>query len=83
MLNLPFFYKSATEIIGGLSGESEQNIRNLFEEAKSNAPCLVFIDEIDAIAGRRDQASKEMERRVISQLLLSLDSLPESNNEFI
>jgi ribosome biogenesis ATPase len=73
-----FFFHSATELIAGVTGESEQNIRNLFDEAATNAPSLLFIDELDSIAGRKASASKDMERRVVSQLLSSLDALPPS-----
>lgn len=64
-----------------MSGESEKNIRNLFKEAKENAPSVIVIDEIDAIAGSRDKASKEMERRIVSELLSCLDKLP--NDVFV
>ena len=79
--NHPYFYKPSTEIIGSLSGESEKNIRNLFNLAMKAAPSIIFLDEIDAIAGSRDKASKEMERRVVSELLSCLDKLP--NNVFV
>lgn len=72
----PFFFRQSTAIIGGVSGESEKNIRGLFKEAKENAPSIIVIDEIDAIAGSRDKASKEMERRIVSELLSCLDKLP-------
>ncbi|KRW98210.1 P-loop containing nucleoside triphosphate hydrolase [Pseudocohnilembus persalinus] len=73
---VPFYYKTSTELIGGISGESEKNLRSLFKEAAQTAPSLIFIDEIDAIAGSREKASKEMERRIVSELLSSLDKLP-------
>ncbi|EGR28943.1 vesicular transport protein cdc48, putative [Ichthyophthirius multifiliis] len=79
--NYPFYFRQSTNIIGGLSGESEKNIRNIFKIAKENAPSLIIIDEIDAIAGSREKASKEMEKRIVSELLSCLDQLP--NDVFI
>lgn len=66
---------SATELITGVSGESEERIRELFEQACSFAPCVLFIDEIDAISSNRQNAQKDMERRVVAQLLQSFDNL--------
>lgn len=65
----------ATELIAGVSGESEERIREVFEQAAALAPCVLFIDEIDAISSNRLNASKDMERRIVSQLLNSLDNL--------
>lgn len=62
-------------MIGGISGESEERIRDIFEQAIDNSPCVLFIDEIDAIAGNRQWAAKDMERRIVSQLITSLDQL--------
>lgn len=77
-LGYPFFFKQSTEIVGGVSGESEKNLRQLFIDACTNAPSVIFIDEIDAIAGSRDKASKEMEKRIVSELLSCLDKLPDN-----
>lgn len=66
---------AATELIGGVSGESEERIRDLFEQAAASAPCVLFIDEIDAISSNRLNAQKDMERRIVAQLLISLDGL--------
>ncbi|KAK8107151.1 uncharacterized protein PG998_009164 [Apiospora kogelbergensis] len=71
--NLAFL--SAPSLVAGMSGESEKQIRNLYEEAKSLAPCLVFIDEIDAIMGKRDNAQREMEKRIVAQMLTCMDEL--------
>lgn len=57
----------------GVSGESEARIRDLFEQALTLAPCVVFLDEIDAVAPHRATAQREMERRIVAQLLSSLD----------
>jgi len=57
------------------SGESESNLRKAFEEAEKNAPAIVFIDEIDSIAPKRDKINGEVERRVVSQLLTLMDGM--------
>ena len=59
--------------MSGVSGESEKKIRDVFEEAKSNAPCLIFIDEIDVITQRRENAQRDMERRMVAQLSTCMD----------
>ncbi|XP_058459774.1 nuclear valosin-containing protein-like [Malaya genurostris] len=66
----------ATELVGGISGESEERIREVFEQAAVLSPCVLFIDEIDAISSNRLNAQKDMERRIVAQLLSSLDGLP-------
>ncbi|RWS11284.1 nuclear valosin-containing-like protein [Dinothrombium tinctorium] len=74
-LNIPCLKCGSTELIAGISGESEGKIRDLFNLAKSMEPCILFIDEIDAIATKRDIASREMERRIVTQLITCLDDL--------
>ena len=75
-LQVPFISISAPSVVSGMSGESEKKIRDLFDEARSLAPCLVFFDEIDAITPKRDGgAQREMERRIVAQLLTSMDEL--------
>lgn len=64
---------AAPELVAGISGESEARVRELFEWALSSAPCVLFIDEIDAITPNRQNAQKEMERRIVAQLLSCLD----------
>lgn len=59
--------------MSGVSGESEARIRELFEQALALAPCIVFLDEIDAVTPHRATAQREMERRIVAQLLSSLD----------
>ncbi|XP_039431078.1 nuclear valosin-containing protein-like [Culex pipiens pallens] len=66
---------AATELVAGVSGESEERIREVFEQAAILSPCVLFIDEIDAISANRVNAQKDMERRVVAQLLSSLDGL--------
>ncbi|XP_022229564.2 nuclear valosin-containing protein-like isoform X2 [Drosophila obscura] len=74
-LKMPLLEVPATELIGGISGESEERIRDVFEQAMDSSPCVLFIDEIDAIGGNRQWAAKDMERRIVSQLISSLDNL--------
>lgn len=68
---------SGPEIIGKYYGESEERLRNVFEEAQKNAPAIIFIDEIDAIAPKREEmgGEKQVERRVVAQLLTLMDGL--------
>jgi len=74
-IGLPYLKISAPEIVSGMSGDSERKLRDLFAEAKDLAPCLMFIDEVDAICSRRESANKDMERRIVAQLLTCLDDL--------
>lgn len=74
-VGVPFFKVAATEIVSGMSGESEAKIRQLFQAALRAAPSLLFFDEIDAITPRRDNAGREMERRIVAQLLTCMDDL--------
>jgi len=66
-----------------MSGESEKKVRDIFEEAKQNAPCLMFIDEIDAVTQKRETAQREMERRIVAQLLTCMDGILEIEYELI
>lgn len=74
-LGVPFIAISAPSIVSGMSGESEKALRDYFEEAKKLAPCLVFIDEIDAVTPKRENAQREMEKRIVAQLLTCMDDL--------
>lgn len=74
-LKLPLLRVSSPELVSGVSGESEQKLRDLFDLAMSSAPCILFIDEIDAITPKREVASKDMERRIVAQLLTCMDEL--------
>ena len=79
-LGVSFINISAPSVVSGMSGESEKKVRELFDEAKSLAPCLIFIDEIDAITPKRDGgAQREMERRIVAQLLTCMDELTLEN----
>ncbi len=70
-----FISISGPEIMSKYYGESEQRLREIFEEAKENAPSIIFIDEIDAIAPKREEVTGEVERRVVAQLLTLMDGL--------
>ncbi|CAL4946447.1 unnamed protein product [Urochloa decumbens] len=70
-----FFCINGPEIMSKLAGESESNLRKAFEEAERNAPSIIFIDEIDSIAPKRDKTHGEVERRIVSQLLTLMDGL--------
>ncbi|TGC11034.1 CDC48 family AAA ATPase [Methanolobus halotolerans] len=72
-----FLYIAGPEIMGKYYGESEERIRKIFEEAEDNAPSIVFIDEIDSIAPKRQNVTGEVERRVVAQLLTMMDGLEE------
>ncbi|MFP4116055.1 MAG: CDC48 family AAA ATPase [Candidatus Aenigmatarchaeota archaeon] len=63
------------EVMSKFYGESEKKVREIFEEAEENSPSIIFIDEIDAIASKREEASGEVEKRVVSQLLTLMDGL--------
>ncbi|ABO35796.1 AAA family ATPase, CDC48 subfamily [Methanococcus maripaludis C5] len=70
-----FYTINGPEIMSKYVGETEENLRKIFEEAEENSPSIIFIDEIDAVAPKRDEASGEVERRMVAQLLTLLDGL--------
>jgi len=70
-----FISISAPEIMGKFVGEAEERVRNIFKDAQENAPSIIFIDEIDSIAPKRDEVVGEVERRVVAQLLSLMDGL--------
>jgi transitional endoplasmic reticulum ATPase len=73
--NSNFILINGPEIMGKFYGESESNIRKKFEEAEKNAPSIIFIDEIDAIASKREDTVGEVEKRVVAQMLALMDGL--------
>lgn len=73
--NSNFILINGPEIMSKYYGQSEENLRKKFEEAEKNAPSIVFIDEIDAIASKREESKGEVERRVVAQLLAVMDGL--------
>ncbi|MDI6720326.1 MAG: CDC48 family AAA ATPase [Methanomicrobiales archaeon] len=72
-----FISIAGPEVISKYYGESEQRLREVFEEARQNAPSIIFIDELDSIAPRREEVTGEVERRVVAQLLTMMDGLQE------
>ena len=70
-----FFLINGPEIMSKMAGESENNLRKAFEDAEKNAPAIIFIDELDTIAPKRDKTHSEVERRIMSQLLTLMDGL--------
>ena len=74
-LGVPFLRISAPEIVTSYSGDSEAKVRQLFDAAVVRAPCIVFMDEIDAIAPARSSTSRDMERRIVAQLLTCMDDM--------
>ena len=74
-MGVNFISISAPSIVSGMSGESEKAIREHFDEAKQSAPCIIFIDEIDAITPKRESVQREMEKRIVAQLLTCMDDL--------
>ena len=75
--NANFFTLSGPEIMSKYYGQSEENLRQIFKEATENAPSIIFIDEIDSIAPKREETHGDVERRVVAQLLALMDGLEE------
>ncbi len=73
--NANFHAISGPEIMSKFYGQSEENLRDIFTQAQENAPSIIFIDEIDSIAPKRDEVTGEVERRVVAQLLSLMDGL--------
>src|SRR5579859_726154 len=80
-----FLHLSGPEIIHKFYGESEAHLRNVFEKAKQSAPAILFLDELDAIAPKREElgGEKQVERRVVAQLLALMDGLEERGHVII
>uniref|UniRef100_A0A8D8XBT5 vesicle-fusing ATPase n=1 Tax=Cacopsylla melanoneura TaxID=428564 RepID=A0A8D8XBT5_9HEMI len=78
-----FFLINGPEIMSKLAGESESNLRKAFEEADKNAPSIIFIDELDAIAPKREKTNGEVERRIVSQLLTLMDGLKQNSHVIV
>jgi len=78
--NAHFISISGPEIMGKHYGESEERIREIFTQAEENSPSIVFIDEIDSIAPKRDEVSGELEKRIVSQLLTLMDGMKSRGN---
>merc|ERR1712167_520299 len=70
-----FFLINGPEIMSKMAGEAESNLRKAFEEAEKNAPAIIFIDEIDSSAPKRDKTNGQVERRIVSQMLTLMDGM--------
>lgn len=70
-----FIHIAGPELVSKYVGESEEKLRQIFKEAEENAPSIIFMDELDAIAPKREEATGEVERRIVSQLLTLMDGL--------
>ena len=77
-----FISVSGPEVIHKFYGESEAKLRGIFEQARKNAPCIIFLDELDAIAPKRENVQGEVEKRVVAQLLALMDGL-ESRGQIV
>ena len=73
--NSSFYTIGGPEIMSKYHGESEERLRNIFEQAEKNAPSIIFIDEIDSIAPKREEVTGEAERRIVVQLLSLMDGM--------
>jgi transitional endoplasmic reticulum ATPase len=73
--NANFYTIGGPEIMSKFYGESEERLREIFKKAEENAPAIIFIDEIDSIAPKREEVSGEVERRVVAQLLSLMDGM--------
>ena len=78
-----FFSINGPEIMSKFYGESEARLREIFQKAEENAPSIIFIDEIDAIAPKREEVTGEVERRVVAQLLAVMDGLQGRGNVIV
>ncbi|XP_045074707.1 transitional endoplasmic reticulum ATPase isoform X1 [Coregonus clupeaformis] len=78
-----FFLINGPEIMSKMAGESESNLRKAFEEAEKNSPAIIFIDELDSIAPKREKTHGEVERRIVSQLLTLMDGLKQRTHVIV
>ena len=81
--NAHFTCINGPEVISKYYGESEKQLREIFDEAANNAPAIVFIDEIDSICPKREDVSGEVERRVVAQMLTLMDGMNERDNVIV
>lgn len=77
-----FIYVKGPEILNKYFGESEKSIRDLFERARQNSPCLIFFDEIDGLCPRRSSEGNQVIERVVNQLLTELNGLDNKEGLF-
>jgi len=78
-----FIQVNGPEVMSKRSGESEAGLRKVFEDAEANSPAIIFIDEIDAIAPKREKAQGEVEKRIVSQLLTLMDGLKPTSHVIV
>jgi transitional endoplasmic reticulum ATPase len=78
-----FFSINGPEIMSKFYGESEARLREIFQQAEKNAPAIIFIDELDSLAPKREEVTGEVERRVVAQLLALLDGLTSRGNVIV
>jgi len=78
-----FFLINGPEILGKMQGESEQRLRDVFTQAREASPAIIFIDEVDSIAPKREQVGGEAERRLVAQLLTLMDGLEPRQNVMV
>ncbi|KAK4987070.1 Ribosome biogenesis ATPase rix7 [Elasticomyces elasticus] len=80
-LGVNLFEILGPSIVSSMSGDSEKQIREIFDQARTHAPSIIFIDEIDVIAPKRESSNSQMDKRIVAQLLVSMDSLGLQNPE--
>lgn len=78
-----FFTINGPEVMSKMAGESEANLRKIFKEAEEKSPSIIFIDEIDSMAPKRDKTQGEVDKRIVSQLLTLMDGLKAKSNLMI
>jgi len=78
-----FYIINGPEIVNKYYGETEARLRDIFKEARDSAPSIIFIDEIDAIAPKREEAFGDVEKRVVAQLLALMDGMSERGNVIV
>jgi transitional endoplasmic reticulum ATPase len=78
-----FYSINGPEIMSKFYGESEARLREIFQQAQQNAPSIIFVDELDAIAPKREEVTGEVERRVVAQLLALMDGLSGRGNVIV
>lgn len=79
-INAHFYIINGPEVMSKFTGEAERKIREVFEKARQNSPAIIFIDEIDAIGGKRDSFAMEYEVKIVAQLLCLMDGLDNRGN---
>lgn len=78
-INVPFLHLDLQQILSKWSGEAEQNLHEFFEDARRRKPCVLFIDELDALGGNRQKMSSHHDRILVNQLLIELDGSTSDN----